>query len=349
MAWLYVPVAQDSNSGSSSPSATPIAPSVMLNGTPMPPPSWQRAWKKGGWIQRLSGTMSPPSTADAGVAQWISSLRASRANPSARPAHNRATGTSATSGRRSAGLSTGRDRLSCFWKTSQECLPFDSAMADQPTQLSEANWSAWVTKLRKHSSVRRMSEPHIDASDSLSWATPQAHDGTGGTASGGPTGDSRQKDLPREALSWMTTLWPTPTSSVDSGSAKYSIESGRHAGTTLTDAVQLWPTPAARDVKGANSPESQRTRAFAKTANGQQLPNYIAHFWCPPDQTMRVAGPPPSPSGPISPQRLNPAFVEWLMGWPEGWSSAHSDSASSAMASTRWQQQWHSAYLRCPF
>jgi len=315
MAWLYVPVAQDSNSGSSSPLATPIAPSVMLNGTPMPPPSWQRAWKKGGWIQRLSGTMSPPSTADAGVAQWISSLRASRANPSARPAHNKATGTSATSGRRSAGLSTGRDRLSCFWKTSQGCLPFDSAMADQPTQLSEANWSAWVTGLRKHSSARRMSEPHIDASDSLS----------------------------------ADTLWPTPTSSVDSGSAKYSIESGRHSGTTLTDAVQLWPTPTARDVKGANSPESQRTRAFAKTANGQQLPNYIAHFWCPPDQTMRVAGPPPSPSGPISPQRLNPAFVEWLMGWPEGWSSAHSDSASSAMASTPWQQQWHSAYLRCPF
>ena len=327
MAWLYVPVAQDLNSGSSSPSGTLIAPSVMLNGTPMPPPSWQRAWKKGGWIQRLSGTMSPPSTADAGVGQWISSLRASRANPSARPVHNRATGTSATSGRRSAGLSTGRDRLSCFWKTSQGCLPFDSAMADQPTQLSEANWSAWVTKLRKHSSARRMSEPHIDASDSLS----------------------------------ADTLWPTPNASVAQDGegletwerrrriAQAKHQNGNGFGTPLTIAVQLWPTPAARDVKGANSPESQRTRAFAKTANGQQLPNYIAHFWCPPDQTMRVAGPPPSPSGPISPQRLNPAFVEWLMGWPEGWSSAHSDSASSAMASTPWQQQWHSAYLRCPF
>lgn len=39
-------------------------------------------------------------------------------------------------------------------------------------------------------------------------------------------------------------------------------------------------------------------------------------------------------AAPTSRQRLNPLFVEWLMGWPEGWTSlAPIGSASSEMES----------------
>lgn len=40
----------------------------------MPLRSWSREWKKGTWIQRLSGLTCEPSTVARGVAKWISSL-----------------------------------------------------------------------------------------------------------------------------------------------------------------------------------------------------------------------------------------------------------------------------------
>lgn len=41
----------------------------------------------------------------------------------------------------------------------------------------------------------------------------------------------------------------------------------------------------------------------------------IAH----PDPTTAPDGPPSSPAGPGSRRRLNPVFVEWLMGFPFRW------------------------------
>lgn len=123
---------------------------------------------------------------------------------------------------------------------------------------------------------------------------------------------------------------------------------GNGAGTPLTMAVKLWPPPAARDHKGANG-EDHLTAGTGRL-HLDQLPNFVAHLW----STPRVArgaytrdggqkgaerlslegeasafsprpqvtpghGEPSSPSAPISPRQLNPAFVEWLMGWPPEW------------------------------
>jgi len=55
-------------------------------------------------------------------------------------------------------------------------------------------------------------------------------------------------------------LWPTATSG-DAGSfgaAGYSTESGRHSGTTLTDAAKLWPTPQAQE--DGSTPEAMLAR-----------------------------------------------------------------------------------------
>lgn len=89
---------------------------------------------------------------------------------------------------------------------------------------------------------------------------------------------------------------PTPTASDSkaSGSAGYSTESGRHPGTTLWDAVirghRKLPTPTA----------SAATRGRAvRGANAQGGPSL-----------GEVVGPG---------RRLNPRFVEWMMGLPEGW------------------------------
>jgi hypothetical protein len=74
---------------------------------------------------------------------------------------------------------------------------------------------------------------------------------------------SRSSSL-RETLALLTnanesSFWPTTCSndSKSHGSADYSTDSGRHAGTTLTDAIQKWPSPRAEDLESAgNHPEA---------------------------------------------------------------------------------------------
>ena len=180
MGWLYVPAGEGWNLGSPSPLAERIAPSVTSNGKFLLAPGWSRKWKMGGYIRLLSGTTYPPSTADAGVDAWISSsLPVSRVNPSAQPGSATPTPTTATSGRMSGGLSSGRDRLSSFWRTSQPLFQLDNGTGDRHTWWSETSWSDWVIELRRRSSAHRMWGHHISESGSSSWVTPVVSDTTG--------------------------------------------------------------------------------------------------------------------------------------------------------------------------
>ncbi len=84
-------------------------------------------------------------------------------------------------------------------------------------------------------------------------------------------------------------LWPTPMNSdwknMDTANQN-----------TLSKAVKMWPTPAARDYKGARKPET-----MAKTGRNPETNSL-------PD-SVEFKG----ESG-----RLNPTWVEWLMGFPLG-------------------------------
>lgn len=109
-------------------------------------------------------------------------------------------------------------------------------------------------------------------------------------------------------------LWPTPTAgdAKASGSAGDSTESGRHSGTTLTDAVDRGFLASGRD--GANS--SQR-RAERNTARARySTPNTNGNDGG--SNSRRAA----KARGDYIDGRLNPDWVEnFLMGWPAGWSS----------------------------
>ena len=83
----------------------------------------------------------------------------------------------------------------------------------------------------------------------------------------------------RDGVLWEHTTLPLPTSGTGSGS---------------------WPTPTRRDYKGINAPEGL-TRKDGKSRM-DQLPNAVAY-----SSKEKDTGP------------LNPAWVEWLMGWPIGW------------------------------
>lgn len=138
-----------------------------------------------------------------------------------------------------------------------------------------------------------------------------------------------------------------------------------HPGTSLTDAMREWATPAAGLANYMEPPETFAARSEALVAKGSRplgvnLGQQAQGWPTPrssdgdkggPNQAQKgkpslvalarghqglptpTAGLESSPSGPTS-RRLNPAFVEWLMGWPEGWSLpvVHSVSGSSPIS-----------------
>jgi hypothetical protein len=150
------------------------------------------------------------------------------------------------------------------------------------------------------------------------WATPAASDGQrGGTITDKMTGQSLPQMVNTPAK------WPTPTlQDSEQAGGKGCIASGKR-GLSLHQATQLWPSPNARDWKDSGAsqgnrkfpnlgtqvhwptPRSCSAMAATLTDQGQRFPNLetvMAHT----DQAT-IGG------------KLNPTWVEWLMGWPLGW------------------------------
>ncbi len=193
-------------------------------------------------------------------------------------------------------------------------------------------------------------------SQAAKWASPKASDGQ----HGGPNmrGSKGELPLPSQAAKWATpdcntstysngkmgpnireqaAKWPTPRTadtnqgrgSVLIGSAYYrpskALSAGELVGANLADVAQMWPTPNAMDCNMTNQPR--------KDGGQVQLTN-AAGAWLPPSSPQAQPTQPgqeSSSTGPTSHRRLNPAFTEWLMGWPTGWTIA-APSASSAAA-----------------
>lgn len=108
-------------------------------------------------------------------------------------------------------------------------------------------------------------------------------------------------------------LWPTPT--VHGNHNKPGTS--KNAGWGLSSAVKLWPTPTAMSGSGG--------AALCKWGGSGSR------------KAMRKLVTPQELNGP-----LNPAWVEWLMGWPIGWT----DLEPLAMARFReWQRQHSTTWL----
>jgi len=200
------------------------------------------------------------------------------------------------------------DPASLSWRTSQRCLlagltPFSERWPRSGTMRSGAafvrpTWALGTAGTESSSSATWPTPDASVANDSEtleSWEARRARvkaTGINGNGMGAP-------------LAIAVRLWPTTTTSDAraSGAAGYSTESGRHAGTTLTDAVNgMWATPVARDEKGPTG---------AGRTSRRKSPQV-------PDQ-----------AGCKGRQSLNPAWVEQLMGFPPGWTLPGPDSLST--------------------
>ena len=187
--------------------------------------------------------------------------------------------------------------------------------------------------------------PHMPelVGQAQAWPTPKGMDGT----KGGPNQAGSKGDL---MLPSAAAQWPTPVANDDNKSPeahlamKARMKGGpRQTITSLQVLVQQWPTPNAMDSEQAGG-----AGCIAAGNRGHSLTSFIAHSSHLAQPTPD--GPPSCESGPDSPQpstkRLNPAFGEWLMGWPIGHTIAEpSASSASEMASWRCKLRQRLSYL----
>lgn len=276
----------------------------------MSPASLSRIWKQDGWIRRLSGLMLEPSTAQAGAAKLIASLPDIPVSRSASRDASEPTKTHGICGHMLPASPVKSNPSGAFSRTSPTIYRWD-------LNRSAMTWATWVTRLRQACLARKKWVRRTAASgclSSLNWATPNTMDhlpqrstaamqrlmGKGGQREG----RSRPSNL-REQI-----LWPSPRAQEPG-----STSSGH--GNALGETAKAWPTPLSRDWKDTPNDKGGRQESVAEAA---------FHFGRHTHATL--------PDGKPFPMSLNPAFTEWLMGWPIGWT----ESEPAVTGWCRWQQ-----------
>lgn len=272
---------------------------VMLNGKPTPQPVSWRPWKRRSWIRHLYGIISRPLTADLGAAKWISSLLDSPVSRCRAPGNGRARQMSVGSGQTLPGSLARWDPASSSWKTCQAFMFTDSEKFSGPWPVSGMMRNGIV--FQRPQLVHRTLENGCS-----SWATPAAN---------------TTKGMNKNNIEFRK-------------GKLYSKFSGQPIQTALTQQVKLWSTPAARDHRSG--------KASDKTLFGNARPlNEAATAWATPHTSASTGAGTQGRKGGMNLQtqaryspyrqtpragrkshhRLNPLFVENLMGWPTGLSS----------------------------
>lgn len=382
--------------------------------------SWS-GWKRRPWSARLFGTISRPSMAERGVAEWISSLPVSRVSRSRSRVNSGGSRTSDGCGRmwsESLGrfgpdglfsrtcldlFDTGSDMSSVDWpdsgtmrngvcsvqvrlelRTSAQgssslhgstwdrgeyptpsATPYGTSQNEgevehrRPTAGTPSleTWARlWQTPATPNGgrgvpldaemdgqTLRRADGQKVQImleNQARGWATPAARDGKD-TGTLAPRTDGvgafaeRKDQLGRQVAGWPTPLppvaWPTPSTE-----QRHDYQNDHGDPTkpypTLQGAAKSWPTARAEDGESSGRRHSRDTEDTL-TATSRSFP---------PDLTTSSCGEGCSPSH----RRLNPRFVEWLMGWPVGWTDVRIGCGPSATELSRWRSRMRSALLQ---
>ena len=160
------------------------------------------------------------------------------------------------------------------------------------------------------------------------WPTPRATDGP---KAGSPTNDNLPAKVRR---------WPTPTTAPEAPNTNTTATASTGAYTCgkgnpetpslkLDGAARKFPTPSVSDIKGFDGPNkaspSKNWEVYSRLARMTSTSGHECSTKC---------------------RRLNPLFVERLMGWPGGWTllpTGLRDFESSVMEWSRWWRLMRSA------
>ncbi len=322
----------------------------------MSPASLSRIWKQDGWIRRLSGLMLEPSMASHGAAKLIASLPDIPASRSASLDASEPIKTQGIYGHTLPASPVKSNPSGASLRTSPTIYRWDLSR-------SAMTWETWVTRLRQACLARKKWVRRTAASGCSSWPTVRVSSANGASAREIAAGNPKQR-LEVGVVNWATPntldhlpqrsaeamerlmgdggqregrsrpsnlreqiLWPTPraqkVSSENADSWQKHQQAGKVATPPLPLAAAMWPTITAQDAKN-NAGASQFQR------NTKPL-NVEAALHC--------SRPTPTAIGAASQPILNPAFTEWLMGWPIGWT----ESEPAVTGWCRWQQHMRGA------
>lgn len=296
--------------------------------------SWRRVWQTAACAKLLSGPTLEPSMAARFMAEWTESLAVSRAL------------TSALLEDKPDSMETPAD---CFSSTCESFAKFshDGSLLKTSRQFSLFQQEEpYSENLPRSGSMRNgelyerpMLAPRTDGTGRSSWPTPRtgaadktAHspaelDGRhwknlNATAAQWPTPRTEDSEScgnhpgAMDLLTGATRQWATPNAH---DGRRPGVDAGSTQGGNLNRDAALWKTP---DVpNGGRTMSAVDVAANGATDKGKRqvgLENQVCHSF-PQAQPTPTHGAESLPSAPTSRRRLNPAFVDWLMGLPPGW------------------------------
>jgi hypothetical protein len=277
--------------------------------------TWLQRWKRENWIQHLCSRTLKPSHTESFEERYLSSLEDSLVSHSQLLESVKLLKTPDTSSPTSQTESKSANLEFAFSKTYKESSPAKQPTENQFSSMSSESWKKWVTEQRQEYSQRKKSAHPIKESESSSWPTATVFDTTGGSY---------------------------PTEIVDGVyRSKHSQEpNSPWYGAKLKDAVETheknWATPTTAEgtkignqanfgqVGLSNHPSivGQPDRAKLNKSGKNQ------ESWPTPRETMsrdatydRGKG----DLGKVAQGKLNPDWVEQLMGLPVGWTQLPTD------------------------
>lgn len=329
MTWLHLPSTCLPSAPDTAASSLecPVQPGDVLTrsatwkGKPRQLRFWSIKWRVAPWLRRLSGVTLQPSTAARGVESWISSLRAIRASQNLQPENEPVPMMSAGSGRRSRASSAKSSPRSFSLRTSQPTLPGLSGECLMTLPRS-GSMSSGVVYQRQ-----RLAPPTSASGFTGSLPTPTASDRKASGSAGYSTESGRHAGMTlTDAVVRGFAKLPTPTAKSygsNQGGAAGRTGKVRHSLDAMARMGKL-PTPQASD--GLGGPRGvNATKGFRqlKTLAAQgKLPTTTASAGTR-GKAVRGKNAQGGPSlgesvtGPG--RRLNPRFVEWMMGIPPDW------------------------------
>ena len=311
------------------------AQSLFVRSKPSPARTWSLKWKRDSWTQHLSGRILRPWLGQSFVTAWTSSLAATPASHSAPQENGLEAKIPATSGRISQQAFAFFDQESVSLKTSRATLPAGCTTFC-------ATWEDWVTEQRGAYSQRLNAERHTSGSESSSWPSPVASEVRQGFQD-----RSRGMKGSQESLTTVVIKgWPTPNAA---DSLQGGTTQGSRKDPNLSIAVHGHPVPASSSTPGSRQESwaTPRTGAIDSTRpnnkGGVPLADQVMRSWATPSafdgqrpietqQEWEVRNARKKEQNPNLGQlhkpltvqmtgggKLNPRWVETLMGIPVGW------------------------------
>jgi len=278
--------------------------SAMLRSKPSSKQTWLRRLKKGGWITPLSTRILKPSLHQSFEEKYTESLEDILANHSVQQESEKEKKTQDTYGRISESTSGQLDLFGAFSRTSEVTSRWGYGE-------SCPIWKKMVTERSGDCSARRKRARLTNASDASSWQnypTPTSRDWKGKQANEykderGEENNMKFASLPGVVEKISKSNWATPQASDHVEGARTAKESNQKCLGRDLNQMENWPTPR------AGNPGSRKPGTGGKILA---------------EEAKNHAGPPAPEKSSTSGKnhgspKLNPNWVEQLMGLEVGW------------------------------